>query len=63
MRSLQGKGALSTRQIAKLVSRDVKRVHEDITDLIEFGLLERVDAGVVCPFARIHIDFELAAAA
>jgi len=63
VRATQGKGALSIRQIARLVSRDVKRVHEDVTDLIELGLLERDEKGVQCPFARIHIDMELAAEA
>lgn len=63
VRAMQGKGALSTRAIAGLVGRDVKRVHEDVTDLIELGLLERTETGVECPFAKIHIDIEMASAA
>ncbi len=61
--ALQGKGAMSTRAIAALVGRDVKRVHDDLVTLIELGLLERGEAGVSCPFATIHVDFELKAAA
>jgi predicted transcriptional regulator len=61
--AMQGKGALSMRAIAGLVLRDVKRVHYDVTDLIELGLLERTAGGVECPFVRIHIDIEMAAVA
>ena len=60
---MQGKGALSMRRIAGLAGRDLKRVHEDVTDLIELGLLERTKEGVECPFARIHIDIEMASTA
>lgn len=63
VRMMQGKGAMSMRAIAALVGRDLKRVHEDVTDLIELGLLERTEEGVECPFARVHIDIEMASAA
>ncbi|WP_428660700.1 hypothetical protein [Reyranella sp.] len=63
VRMMQGKGAMSMRGIAGLVGRDLKRVHEDVTDLLELGLLERIEEGVECPFARIHIDIEMASAA
>ena len=63
VRALQGQGPLAIREIARRVARDVKRVHEDVTALIELGIFERVDGGVSCPFARIHVDIELAAAA
>jgi len=59
--AMQGKGAMSIRAIAALVERDVKRVHEDVTALIELGLLERTDEGAECPFATIHVDFEMKA--
>jgi predicted transcriptional regulator len=63
VRALQGQGAMSIRELARRVARDVKRVHEDVSALIELGLIERTEDGVTCPFARIHIDFELAAKA
>jgi predicted transcriptional regulator len=63
VRALQGKEAMSIREIAGLVGRDIKRVHEDVAVLIELGLLERTDDGVACPFDRIHVDIELKAAA
>ena len=59
----QGKGELSVRELARLVDRDVKRVHEDVVTLAELGLLERTDSGgVVCPYSSMHIDMYLKAA-
>ncbi|NVO05726.1 MAG: hypothetical protein HXX19_07205 [Rhodoferax sp.] len=63
VRAAQGKGELSVRELARLVARDVKRVHEDVGILSTLGLLERTDSGgVVCPFASMHIDMHLEAA-
>ncbi len=64
VRALQGQGEISLRELARRVERDVKRVHEDVQELLELGLVERgEDGGVVCPFATVHIDMELHAAA
>jgi predicted transcriptional regulator len=64
IRTLQGQGTLSIRELARRVERDVKRVHEEVTELIELGLFERDESGgIVCPFARIHVDIALEAAA
>lgn len=63
VRLLQGKGAMPIRGLARRVERDVKRVHEDVSVLVELGLFEREEGGIACPFTRIHVDFELAAAA
>lgn len=63
VRAAQGKGELSVRELARAVGRDVKRVHDDVVVLAELGLLERTaGAGVVCPFASMHIDMYLKAA-
>lgn len=61
VRVLQGRGPLAVRELARRVGRDVKRVHEDIRALIDLGLVDQVDRGVVCPFVTIHIDMELRA--
>ncbi len=63
VRTIQGQGVLSMREVARRVERDFKRVHEDVTALIELGLLERADDGVVCPYSTIHVDLELKVAA
>lgn len=63
VRTAQGQGELSVRELARRVGRDVKRVHDDIGVLTELGLLERTaGGGVVCPFASMHIDMHLQAA-
>ena len=63
VRTAQGKGPLSVRELARLAGRDVKRVHEDVVVLSQLGLLERTeDAGVVCPYTSMHIDMYLKAA-
>jgi predicted transcriptional regulator len=63
VRSAQGKGELAVRELARMVDRDVKRVHEDIVILAELGLLERTESGgILCPYASMHIDMYLKAA-
>ena len=53
VRAAQGKGELSVRALARMVGRDVKRVHEDAGVLTELGLLERTeDGGVLWERAR-----------
>lgn len=59
----QGKGELSIRELARVVCRDVRRVHDDIVILTELGLLERThNGGVICPYTSMHIDMYLKAA-
>ena len=63
IRAAQGKGEMSVRELARVVDRDVKRVHDDIVILAELGLLERTEGGGVnCPFSSMHIDMYLQAA-
>lgn len=63
VRAAQGKGELSVRELARVVGRDVKRVHEDVVILAELGLLERTEGGgLVCPYSSLHIDMYMKAA-
>ena len=63
VRLAQGKEPMAVRELARLAGRDVRRVHDDVTILTQLGLLERNEkSGVVCPYARIHIDMNLQAA-
>ena len=58
--ALLGQGAMTVRERARQVGRDVKRVHEDVQVLAELGLVERDDAGgVLCPYADVHIDMHV----
>lgn len=64
VRALQGQGEIALRELARRVERDVKRVHDDVQELLALGLVERGEGGgVMCPFAMVHLDMELRAAA
>ena len=63
VRAAQGRGELSVRELSRLVGRDVKRVHQDVTVLATLGVFERTQqGGLICPFASMHIDMYLATA-
>ena len=42
---------------AKLVGRDVKAVHTDITALVKAGILKQQDKGVEFPYLSIRVEF------
>jgi predicted transcriptional regulator len=61
---LQHLGPSTIRGLARALGRDVKRVHDDVTAMIEWGLVERQDNGLVkVPFRVIHAEFDLMAVA
>ena len=61
---LQALGESSLRGLARSLGRDVKRVHEDAAVLLEWGLVERTESGKLhVPYEKIHIEFDLLAAA
>lgn len=63
VKALAGQGALSIREIARRVERDVQAVHRDVTTLINAGVIDRSDKGVAFPYARLHFEFDVNAAA
>lgn len=64
VRDMQGAGAMSVRELARRVGRDVKRVHEDVRALLDLGLIEKTASGeIVCPYGDIYVDMHLKAAA
>jgi predicted transcriptional regulator len=61
---LQKSGPSTYRALAKQLQRDVKRVHEDATALIQWGLVAtHDDGGIYVPYDVIHAGFDLKAAA
>ena len=61
---LQKLGPISVRGLARELERDVKRVHEDVSELIQCGLVTRNDEGKFhVPYEVIHADFDLRAVA
>ncbi len=64
LRAMTGAGALSIREVARRVGRDVKAVHGDVTALLNTGVIDRADdGGVIFPYDAVHVDFKLTAAA
>ena len=58
--ALQGQGAMSVRELARRVTRGVRRVHDDVEALAELGLFEGTErGGVVFPFDAVHIAIRL----
>ena len=56
-------GAISIREAARRVERDVKTVHGDVTALLNAGILERTESGgIVFPFNAVQVEFTLRAA-
>lgn len=63
LKAMTGAGALSLREVARRVERDVKGVHTDVHALLNAGLLDRTDDGkIIFPFDAVHVDFMLQAA-
>lgn len=63
LRAMTGSGPLSIREVARRVGRDVKAVHGDVTTLLNAGVVDRSEGGVVFPYDTIHVDYTLHAAA
>jgi predicted transcriptional regulator len=63
LQTMTGQGPLSIREVARRVGRDVKAVHDDVIALINAGVLDRDDGGVVFPYDAVHVDFTLRKAA
>jgi predicted transcriptional regulator len=60
---MTGSGALSIRELARRLGRDVKSVHTDVTALLKAGVIDRTEDGrVEFPYDEIHVDFVLRAA-
>lgn len=61
---LQQLGPSSVRGLARELERDVKRVHEDVGELMKCGLIARTEVRKVhVPYDVIHADFDLRAVA
>lgn len=63
VKALAGQGALSIREVARRVDRDVQAVHRDVTTLINAGLIDRTEKGVEFPYDGLHFEYDVSAAA
>jgi predicted transcriptional regulator len=61
---LQAIGPTSVRGLARALGRDIRRVHDDVAAMIDWGIVERTeDNKVVVPYDVIHAGFDLKAVA
>ena len=64
VKAMTGAGPLSMREVARRVGRDFKGVHTDVRLLVEAGVVDKDERGrVVFPYGKIHVEFEIPAAA
>jgi len=64
LKALTGQGAVSIREASRLVERDVKSVHGDVQVLLEAGVIQKNDDGmIIFPYDAIHVDFVITSAA
>jgi predicted transcriptional regulator len=60
LKAMTGGGAMTLREAAGRVDRDVKAVHGDVHALLVAGVLRRNDDGrIEFPFDAVHVDFML----
>ena len=63
IRALAGIGPVTIREAARQVGRDVKAVHGDVHALLNAGILQKTEDGlIVFPFDAIRVDVMLHAA-
>jgi len=64
LKAMTGQGAMTIREAARQVGRDVKAVHGDVHALLNAGILDRTaDGRIVFPYDAVHVDFTLTKAA
>ena len=63
LQAMVGQGAMTIREAARRVGRDVKAVHGDVHALLAAGVLDRGEDGrIIFPYDALHVDFTLKAA-
>jgi predicted transcriptional regulator len=61
IQAMAGQGALSVREIAARVERDVHAVYNDVRALQHAGVLDRTEGGWILPYKTIKLEFVLEA--
>ena len=59
VKALLGQGALSIREVARRIGRDVQAVHRDVTKLASAGVIDRTPKGVEFSYDGIHFEFDV----
>lgn len=63
LQAMTGQGAMSIREAARRVGRDVKAVHGDVQVLLNAGVIDRTEEGILFSYDAVHVDFMLTKAA
>lgn len=64
IKALAGRGPVGVRELARLVGRDVKGVHNDAQALAQCGVVDKTEDGKIeFPFDAVHVDFTVSRAA
>lgn len=57
---MTGAGAMSIRELSRLLERDFRAVHRDVDTLLKSGVLDHDDNGkIIFPFDAVHFDFTI----
>lgn len=60
LQAMTGQEAMTLREIARRVGRDVKAVHRDVHALLDAGVLDRTEDGrFQFPYSAVRVDFTL----
>jgi len=63
LKIMTGAGAMTIREAARRMGRDVKAVHGDVQALLKAGILQKTEKGqIIFPYDAVHVDFILKAA-
>ena len=57
IKAMEGKEAISIRELSRLVGRDFRGVYNDVQSLLNGGVLDKQGDKIVLPYDRIHIEF------
>lgn len=63
VRALCGQAPMSIRELSRRLGRDFKGLHTDVVSLIGAGLIDQEDGKICFPYDRIHVEFDIDAAA
>jgi predicted transcriptional regulator len=63
IRALCGQGPMSIRELSRRVGRDFKGVHTDVSLLVAAGVIDQTGGKICFPYDRIHVEFDIDAAA
>lgn len=59
VKALAGRGAMSIPEVADMIGRDVKAVDDDVTILVNAGVIDRIAKGIEFAYDDIRFEFDV----